>query len=155
VLFHVSIPADDPEHVARVVAEIWHASVLPFPPVPGAYMVWLGDERRTVLEVNPRGSEHVPAPGEFGIRSNPAASPHSEAHVAIGMPMSADEALAIGKREGWLAQRSNRGGLFEVVELWVENRFLLELLTDDEQQRYVDNMTLDKLRELFGPDSSR
>ena len=75
--------------------------------------------------------------------------------MAIGMPMSAGEALAIGEREGWLAQRSNRGGLFEVVELWVENKFLLELLTDDEQQRYVDNMTLDKLRELFGPDSRR
>ena len=41
--------------------------------------------------------------------------------MAIGIPMSADEALAIGKREGWLAQRSNRGGLFEVVELWVSD----------------------------------
>jgi hypothetical protein len=149
MLFHASIPADEPERVARIVAELWRGQILPFPPFPGAFMAWSGDARRTVVDVYPRGREHVPAPGEFGVRTNTNPSPHSESHLALGVALSTDEILAIAKREGWLAQLSNRGGLFDVVELWVENKFLLELLPPQEQQRYVDNMTIENLRALF------
>jgi hypothetical protein len=149
MLFHASIPADDPEHVASVIAELWRGDVLPFPPFPGAFIAWSGDERRTVLDVYPRGREHVPAPGEFAVRTNPAPSPHSEVHLAIGTVLSAEEVLAIASREGWLAQRSNRGGLFDVIEFWVENEFLLEVLPDAEQKRYFQNLTADKFRAVF------
>jgi hypothetical protein len=91
VLLHVSIPADDPEHVARVLAEVCAGTVLPFVPVAGAFMVWLGDVHGTIIEVNPRGHEHVPAPGQFGIRPNATPSPYSEAHIAFGTSLSADE----------------------------------------------------------------
>jgi hypothetical protein len=100
VLFHVSIPADEPERVARVIAEIGSGTTLPFPPVQGAFMAWLGDEQRAIIEVNPRGHEHVPAAGEFGIRKNPSPSPYSEGHVAIGTRLAADGVLDIGRREG-------------------------------------------------------
>jgi hypothetical protein len=155
VLFHLSIPADDPERGARIIAEVCGGSVLPFLPVPGAFMVWLGDERRTIIEVNPRGHEHVPAAGQFAIRQNSAPSPYSEGHIAIGTRLSADRVLGIGRREGWMAQSSDRGGLFTVVELWLENKFLLEVLTDAEQQRYVANLTLERLHTQFGLTPSR
>jgi hypothetical protein len=149
MLYHASIPADDPERVARVIAELWRGRVLPFPPFPGAFMAWSGDERRTVVDVYPRGREHVPAPVEFGVRTNLAPSEHSESHLALGVTLSADEVLAIATRESWLAQPSDRGGLFTVIELWVENKFLLELLTPQEQRRYTKNMTIENLRALF------
>jgi hypothetical protein len=149
VLYHASIPADEPERVARVIAELWRGRVLKFPPFPGAYMAWSGDERRTVVDVYPRGREHVPAPGEFGVRTNPAPSAHSESHLALGVAVSGDEILAIARREDWLAQTSDRGGLFSVVELWIENKFLLELLTPQEQRRYAANMTIENLQALF------
>lgn len=155
MLFHASIPAEDPEHVARVVAELWRGVALPFPPFPGAYVAAAGDERRTLVEVYPRGREHVPAPGEFGTRVNPAPSQHSETHLAVGTVLSADEVLALARREGWLAQRSDRGGLFEVVELWVENKFLLEVLTEAEQRRYVANTGVAALRRLFTAETTR
>jgi hypothetical protein len=148
MLYHVSIPADAPERVAQTIGEICAGVVLPFAPVPGAYMVWLGDERRTIIEVNPRGGEHVPATGQFGIRSNPTPSAYSECHLAIGTALSADEVLAIGGREGWLTQRSDRGDRFAVVEVWLENKFLVEVLTDAEQQRYVRNLSIDFFRAL-------
>jgi hypothetical protein len=154
MLFHVSIPADHPENVARVVTELWRGTMLPFPPVPGAFMVWLGDEQRTILEVHPRGHEHVPAVGEFGTRRNPAPSPYSEAHVALGTPLSAEAVLAIGKREGWYTQLSNRGGLFAVIELWLEDKFLLEVLPETEQRRYAE-LTVDRLKAAFALDSPR
>jgi hypothetical protein len=59
-----------------------------------------------------------------------------------------EDIFGIAAREGWMAQRSDRGGLFEVIELWVENRFLLELLTDLEQRRYVANLTAENLERL-------
>jgi hypothetical protein len=83
------------------------------------------------------------------VRTNPAPSPHSEVHLAIGTVLSAEEVLAIASREGWLAQRSNRGGLFDVIEFWVENEFLLEVLPDAEQKRYFQNLTADKFRAVF------
>jgi hypothetical protein len=61
-----------------------------------------------------------------------------------------EEIFAIAAREGWMVQRSDRGGLFEVIELWVENRFLLELLTEPEQRRYVANLTAENLERLLG-----
>jgi len=151
ILFHVSIPADEPERVARSVGEICTGTVLAFAPVQGAYMVWLGDERRTIIEFNPRGHEHVPSTGQFGIRLNPAPSAHSESHVAIGTSVAADDVLAIGRREGWFVQRSDRGGVFEVVEVWLENKFLLEVLTEEEQRRYMQNLSIDFFRAIAAP----
>jgi hypothetical protein len=153
MLFHVSIPADEPERAARAIGEICAGVVLPFAPVRGAFMVWLGDEQRTIIEINPRGHEHLPAAGQFGIRLNPAPSAYSEAHLAIGTALDADAVLAIGKREGWLAQQSDRGGAFAVVELWLENKFLLEVLPAAEQRRYVQNLSIDFFRTLAGLDS--
>ena len=77
-------------------------------------------------------------------------SQHSEVHLAIGTVLSTDEVIALAQHEGWLAQRSPRGGLFDVVELWVENKFLLEVLPKSEQQRYMENLSADKFRQRFG-----
>ena len=150
MLFHASIPADDPARVARVVAELWCGEVLPFPPFPGAFVVLAGDDRRTVLDVYPRGCEHTPAPIEYAVRTNPAPSPHSEVHLAIATVLDEQAVLHLARREAWLAQRSDRGGLFDVIEFWVENKFLLEVVPVAEQQRYVANLTAGRLRALFG-----
>jgi hypothetical protein len=150
MLLHVSIPADEPERVARVVAEVVGGAMMRFPPVAGAFMVWFGANSRAIIEINPRGQEHVPSPTQFGIRTNATPSPYSEAHVALATPLSADEVLAVGAREGWLTQRSDRGGLFSVVELWLESKFLLEVVPDEERQLYATNVTIDRFSALFG-----
>lgn len=151
MLFHASIPADDPERVARVIAELWRGQSLPFPVYPGAYIACAGDDRGTVLDVLPRELEHHPAAGHFGIRASQNPPRYSAAHLAMGTALSADAVLAIAEREGWLAQRSQRGGLFSVIEFWIENQFLLELLPEAEQLQYVENMTLNNLRSLSEP----
>ena len=39
MLFHLSIDADNPKHVAEVFAEIWKGRAMPFPPVAvGSWM---------------------------------------------------------------------------------------------------------------------
>jgi hypothetical protein len=149
MLLHVSIPADEPERVATAIAKVVSGTMMPFPPVAGAFMVWFGEDQRAIIEINPRGHEHVPAANQFGMRTNEAPSPYSEGHVAVATPLSEGDVLAIGTREGWLARRSDRGGLFSVIELWLENRFLLEVVPGEERRRYSDNLTIDRFSALF------
>jgi len=150
MFFHASLPADDPERVARVIAELWGGEAMPFPPYPGGWMAWADDGRGTEIEVMPRGQEQVPAPVEVEVRRNPSPPTYSECHFALGTRCTAAEALAIAAREGWTARMCDRGGFFSVVELWVENRFLLELLPDEEQRRYRQNMTPARFSAAFG-----
>ncbi len=58
-------------------------------------------------------------------------------HLNVATPLSADEALAIAEREGWTARVCDRGGKFNVIEFWLENKFMLELMTTDEFKRYA------------------
>ena len=52
--------------------------------------------------------------------------------------MSETQIRAIAAREGWRVLTANRGGgLFQLIELWVENRFLIEVFTPEMTARYV------------------
>ena len=62
MIFHASIPADNPEHVARVIAEIWGGEAFRFPPWPGGWVAMAGDDRNSNVEVYPRA--HTIAPGD-------------------------------------------------------------------------------------------
>ncbi len=53
--------------------------------------------------------------------------------------MSVDEIKAIGNREGWRTLVCNRdNGLFQLVELWIEDRFMLEVMTPEQTARYIE-----------------
>jgi len=140
MLFHVSIDADDPKHVAEVFAEIWKGRAIPFPPVAvGSWMALAGDDRNNLIEVYPRGTELVERPGDAdseGVDGG-APRPHSPTHLAIGTEMTTDEVLALAKREGWPAKYRKRGGAFGVIELWVEGWRMVEVLTPEMQQEYL------------------
>jgi len=66
MIYHASIPADDPERVARVIAELRRGTSHPFI-APGTYIVLAHDERGTEPEIGPRGTELIPADGEVGL----------------------------------------------------------------------------------------
>ena len=61
-----------------------------------------------------------------------------------------DEVLAIAKREGWTARVCDRGGIFKVIEFFLENKFMLELMTKEELQRYQSFMKPENLRMMAG-----
>jgi hypothetical protein len=147
MIIHASVPADDPERVARVISEIWRGAYFPFL-FPRTYLVMAGDDRGTQIEVAPRGKQIVPAEKMMSFEINASPSPHSEVHLNIATPLSVDEALAIAKREGWTARVCDRGGVFKVIEFWLENKFMLELMTADELQRYQSFMTIPNVRAM-------
>ncbi len=141
MLFHASIPAGDPEKVAAVLAEIWQGEAMPFPPVPGAHVVFAGDDKATTLEIYPSNRTLVPSESGVAIGGGPAASGPVGDHVAIASPLSGAEIAAIAARAGWRVQVASRGGIFDVVEVWLEDRYLVEVLTPDMQADYIGRVT--------------
>jgi hypothetical protein len=152
MIHHISVAAKDPLRVARVIAELWQTEALPFPPVPGSYIVIADDEHGTAIEVTPLGTEIVPGEGDAEARSraNADASPFTATHAAISVPLSTERVKEIAAREGWRAGTFERGGAFQVVEFWVEDRLLLELLPPEMAQRYLDFLTTRNFAASFG-----
>lgn len=144
MIHHISIAAKDPRRVARVIAELWQSEALPFPPVPGGYIVIADDAHGTAIEVSPLGTELVPGARdeeEAQPRMNAGASAFTATHAALSVPVSAERVKEIAAREGWRAGTFWRGGIFQVIEFWVEGRLLLELLSPDMVQLYLDSLT--------------
>lgn len=153
MLFHLSIAARDPQHVAEVIAEFWRGEACPFPPVtPGSWIALAGDERGTAIEVYPLGTVLRAAEGDadcFGERT--AQTGFTATHAAIATVLGRDEALAIATREGWPAKYLRRGDAFGVIELWIEGRQMVELLTEEMQAEYLALMAADNYRAMFSP----
>lgn len=142
MIFHASIPANDPKHVAHVLAELWDGFAAPFSPFPDAWMAVAGDERGSIIEVYPGDRVITPGGGEeesVGYGADTAARPrYSAFHMAIATPRTSAEVIAIGEREGWRAVHCTRGNnFFHVIELWIENSTMLEFLTPDMQAEYL------------------
>ncbi len=154
MLHHISIAVNNPLHVAKVLAEILQGSVIPFPPNPDSYVTLAGDKFGTLIELYPLGSEMIPDAyeGQAGFQINQQASHYTPFHAAISVPISLEEIERIGAREGWRVFPANRDGLFDVIEFWVENRLMLELLTPAIAPQYLKALnpeTLPALLEQF------
>jgi hypothetical protein len=58
------------------------------------------------------------------------------------------QVLDIASREGWVARVCDRK-FFKLIELWLENQFLLEIMTEEEAKRYGQFTTLDNWRSVI------
>jgi hypothetical protein len=63
-------------------------------------------------------------------------------HFALSVDRTIGKIQAITGREGWQCYVCSRGGDFDVVEVWVENRFLVELPPPEFAARYLDFASL-------------
>jgi hypothetical protein len=60
-------------------------------------------------------------------------------HLNINTQLNEREVKAIAERENWRVLTCNRGeGLFQLIELWIEDRFMLEVMTPEQTARYVE-----------------
>jgi hypothetical protein len=144
VIHHVSIPAGDPEHVARVLGELLGGYVGPFVgPIPGSWVVYADDEYGTGIEVYPERTVLAPGEGETMGEVVLREVPEFFAfHALISVKVDRSTIERIGAREGWRTKHFWRGPnaelrLFELYEFWIENRIMLELATEDMLPRYT------------------
>ncbi len=152
---HISIAAENPEKVAQVIAELWNGMVIPFPPAPGSFMALANDGKGSGVEITPLNTVLIPGEGlppeeDFDINTrtesyeaqfvqSDSAPQYVATHLNINTHLSEEEIKEIGRREGWRVLTCNRGeGLFQVVELWIENRFMLEVMTPEQTVRYIE-----------------
>ena len=139
MLFHLSIDADDPKHVAEVFAEMWGGVAAPFPPVgEGSWCAVAPDDRNSMIEVYVRGLDLYEVPGDadaVGVQG-PLAR-RSSTHFAMATELGEDAVMAIARREGWPAKYRRRGDFFGVIEIWVEGWRMIEVLTPEMQREYL------------------
>ncbi|WP_036482837.1 hypothetical protein [Myxosarcina sp. GI1] len=151
MIHHLSIPAKNPFHVAKVLTELFDNSYCaPFPSYSGSYVAFAGDKYGTVIEVYPLGTEMLPGKDDKPIqfRHQDTSNPFIATHAAISIPIEREQVEAIAKREQWRCVRCDRG-YFEIIEFWIENAVLLELSTPDLAGQYIDALSPDKLAEYF------
>ena len=152
---HISIAVENPEKVANVIAELWNGMVVPFPPAPNSFIVFANDGKGSGVEITPINTILVPGEGlppedvfdadtrteeyEAKFVQSDSAPQYVATHLNINTHLSIEEVLKIGRREGWRVLVCNRGeGLFQLVELWIEDRFMLEVMTPEQTARYVE-----------------
>lgn len=152
---HISIGVNDPEKVANFLAKVWNGYTFPFPPSPNSYIVLADDGKGTAVEVTPVNTVLVPGegfPAEAGFDKNTLTEEfeakfvsgeyfpeYVATHLALNTHLSEAEIMEMAKHEGWRTLICNRGeGQFQLIEVWVENRFLLEVFTPEMTERYVE-----------------
>jgi len=164
---HISIAVNNPKHVAEVIAELWNGMVVPFPPAPDSFMVFANDGRGSAIEITPidivlePGKGLPPEEGFDGatlteeyeakfVRSD-FVPQYVPTHLNINTHLSIEEIKQIGQREGWRTLVCNRGeGLFQLVEMWVEDRFMLEVMTPEQTERYIEITKPEFFAEMLG-----
>ena len=130
MIHHLSVSASDPKGAAEFFADIMEGVVVDFPPNPGSYMVFKADGHGTGLEIYPAGSVMVAngQPGAAFVRQANGADRRSPTHFALSVGMAQQDVLARAQAKGWDAFVCDRGGHFHVVEVWIENTWLVEVL---------------------------
>lgn len=148
MIHHFSLTARSPAHVAAVLAEVLDGRSFPFSIFPGSHIAIADDPSGTAIEVYPLGTELVPGGRTDAVHAvtNPQPDIFSGTHAAISVNLSEEEIQAIGRREEWRAVTCERRD-FRVIEFWVENRFLIELLTPEMTEDYRHAMTPEHLKE--------
>jgi hypothetical protein len=148
-IFHVSISANDPQAVATFLAGIMGGEAMPFPPFPDCWIAFAQEDDGTAVEVYP--TTHVLTAGSEQIAcevGEPNSSP-TFVHIALGSVLAPDEILRAAEANGWKARTCDRGP-FQCVEVWLENRLLVELLDARMQTDYRNGMTASNWASMFG-----
>jgi hypothetical protein len=139
MIHHVSIPARDPLRVAKVLAELIGGRAFRFSgPLPGATMAVSGDPHGTMIEVYPDTIVMAPGEGDAPVayKTEPGDDRFAAFHILLSVPHDCAAIERIGSAAGWRTRFFSRAApglppVFHVVEVWVENRILLEVVPAD------------------------
>lgn len=167
MIAHVSIPSADPRATALLLARFMAGQAFEFPVVPGAWIAVAKDGSGLAIEVYPEAMAHHPGTGE----PDPAHVPHgpeplpwedqifpeasqlrpSAFHFALVSPLGDEAVIAAARDAGLRAVPCDRAGVFRLVEVWLDNTTLVEVLNPAEAERYRAFMNPAGCAAMFGP----
>jgi len=149
MIFHISISADDPKRTATMLAELWRGEAFPFPMVgKGSWVAHAGDDRRSTIEVYPRDMALYPTERAGEERYEPV-SRNGPFHAAVATPLSIENVEEIGRKYGCHTSLCQRGPWFRVIEFWVDNCLMLEMMTPEMQDEYQRSITVENWRGML------
>jgi hypothetical protein len=137
MIHHLSIAAREPKRAAEILAELMGGEAVPFPPNPGSFFALQLDDHGSGIEVYPAGTELEPngeAGGSFVKR--PKERGFGATHCALSVKTGREQVEEIARRAGWHCFVCNRGP-FHVIEVWVENNTMIEVLPPDYAAEYL------------------
>ena len=144
MIHHLSIAAQDPQRAAGVLAELMGGTAVPFPPNPGSFFALQLDEHGSGVEVYPAGTELRPGGEVGGSFVKKEARGFGSTHFALSVATDAKTVQAIAERAGWNCFDCNRGP-FHVIEVWVENQTMVEILPPAYAAEYLAFTNRDKV----------
>lgn len=149
MIHHLSISARDPKHVADVLAELMGGKAVPFSPNPGSFFALQLDEHGSGVEVHPAGTELQPG-GEVGggFVKQPEPQGYTPTHFALSVGTDAATVARVAQREGWQCFTCNRGP-FHVIEVWLENETMVEVLPPEFAAEYLAFTRPDRVTALM------
>ena len=154
----LSISTRNPKHVTAILAELMGGVAVPFPPHPASFFALQLDEHGSGVEVYPAGTELQPGGSDGGgFVKKPEPRGFGPTHFALSVATNADTVEAIAGRQGWHCFRCNRGP-FHVIEVWVENETMVEILPPEFAAEYLAFTRPDKVAaamEAAAPATSR
>ena len=168
MIAHFSIPSRTPKETALFFASVIDGLVYDFGPVvPGAAIAVAKDGSGVAVEVYPIDVAHHPGKGEVDptvtaegpsampwedqVRPDQAQSRPTGFHSAMATKLAEAKVLELAKANGWRAIACERAGVFGVVEVWVDNTFLVEVLAPAQAARYQKFMNTEGAGAMFGP----
>jgi hypothetical protein len=167
MIAHVSVPARNPVQTAHLLAALIDGEVFAFPVVPGASIAVARDGSGLAIEVYPDSMAHHPgqgAPDLAAVPQGPQALPWEDQihpdgsqlrpsafHLALVSKLGDEAVVALAQRAGFRAVRCDRAGVFRLVEVWLDNAFLIEVLNEGEAGRYRRFMNPAGCAAMFGP----
>ena len=153
MIHHLSIAAANPKQAADVLAEIMGGKAVPFPPNPGSFFALQLDDHGSGVEVYPAGTVLQPADDKGGtfVRNDPRG--YGSTHFALSVATDGKTVQEIAARAGWKCFDCNRGP-FHVIEVWVENETMVEVLPPAYAQEYLAFTRPEKVLAAMGTTSS-
>lgn len=148
-LLHLSISADTPEEVATFLAQVMGGVAMRFPPFPDCWIAFAEQDDGTAIEVYPTTHVLEAGPEQISCEIKKRDAKPTFAHVAVCATLERSEVVCLAEGRGWLARICDRGP-FECVEVWLENRLLVELLDAEMQRDYREGMTAENWAAMFG-----
>ena len=148
MIHHISIDARDPLCVAGVLAKIWNGKAYKFL-VSDSYIVIPFDNYGTHIAIFKEGDVWSPSTDREPAKVIPAPPTKLVAiHAAVSVPTTQRQIEQIGQQEGWRVLTRKQGDApFSLIEFWVENRILFELLPPEFVPQYLEIMKLELIAE--------
>lgn len=150
MIHHISIDAHEPLRVANILAEILQGKIYKFF-IPGSYIVLPFDRYGTHIVVFPVGVVWSPGTDIEPAKVMQTTPTHLAAsHVAMSVPVTRQHIEQIGQREGWrVLTRTGADVPFSAIELWLENRLLVEFFPPEFADEYLHAMQPERIEQLL------